>query len=107
MVKFFNLVVVLYIDELLRRLEGTHIVLDVKYRHVLPGLLHMLMIIIMLLIILGRQLQFVLDLCINFGKECVLSYNVKTPLWSFVGILIVNIKYPQLRFNLSDLLRAD
>ena len=80
LVKFFNLVLVLYIDELLRRLEGTHIVLDVKYSHVLPGLLHMLMIIIMLLTILGRQLQLVFDLGINFGREFYLSYIVKTSL---------------------------
>ena len=54
----------------------------------------------------GRQLQLMLDLCVNFGKECDISFNVKQSLWCFVGVLIGN-KYPQFHLDLSDLPRAD
>ena len=47
-----------------------------------------------------------LDLCVNLGKECDLSFNVKKSLWDFVGILIGN-KYSQSHLDLSDFPRAD
>ena len=47
-----------------------------------------------------------LDLCVNFGKECDLSFNVKKSLWGFVGVIIGN-KYPQFHLDLSDLSRSD
>ena len=47
-----------------------------------------------------------LDLSVNFAKECDLSFNVKKFLWGFVGVLIRN-KYPQFHLDLSDLPRTD
>ena len=61
---------------------------------------------IVLLTSSGRQLQLMLDLCVNFGKECDLSFNVKKSLWGFFGVLIGN-KYPQFHLDLSDLSKAD
>ena len=95
----FNLVV----DELLKRLEEAH--LGCRVRSYFAGAFAYADDIV-LLTSSGRQLQLMLDLCVNFRKECDLSFNVKKSLWGFVGVLIGN-KYPQFHLDLSDLPRAD
>ena len=97
--KLFNLV----IDELFKRLEEAH--LGYRVRSCFAGAFAYADDIV-LLTSSGRQLQLMLDLWVNFGKECDLSLNLKKSLWGFVGVLIGN-KYPQFHLDLSDLPRAD
>ena len=68
--KLFNSVV----DELNKRLEEAH--LGCRVGSCFVGAFAYADDIV-LLTSSGRQLQLMLDLCVNYGKECYVSFNVK------------------------------
>ena len=97
--KLFNLIV----DELLKRLEEAH--LECKVESCFAGTFAYADDIV-LLTSSGKQLQLMLDVCVNFSEESDLFFNVKKSLWCFVRVLIGN-KYPQFHLDLSDIPRAN
>ena len=97
--KLFSLVV----DELLKHLEEAYVGCRVGLRFACAIAYADDLV---LLTSSERQLQLMLDLCVNFGKECDLSFNVKKSLWGFVGVLI-GYKYPQFHLDLSDRRKTD
>ena len=97
--KMFNLV----IDELLKRLEASHLGCRIGSAYA-GGLAYADDLI--LLSSSGKHLQLMLNICCDFGAECDLQFNVKKSLWGFVGVL-VGKNYPQFHLGFNDLPRVD
>ena len=68
------------VDELLKRLEEAH--LGCRVGSCFAGAFAYADDIV-LLTSSGRQLQLMIDLCVNLGKECDISFNVKKVFMGF------------------------